>query len=181
VLTITVPGIQLWDEILEEFTNAEGFTLELEHSLVSLSKWESFYEKPFLGTEAKTNEETMSYVKFMIQTPDFPPEVFARLSEENLSEINKYIDAKMTATWFTDTTPTSKANPEVITAELIYYWMITFNIPIEFQHWHLNRLFTLIKICNVKNAPPKKMSRSEILAKNRSLNEQRKAQLGTNG
>jgi len=181
VLTITVPGIQLWDEVLEEFTNAEGFILELEHSLVSLSKWESFYEKPFLASEAKTTEETISYIKFMILNPNFPPEVFSRLSDENLSEINTYIDAKMTATWFTDTAPAAKKSAEVITAELIYYWMITFHIPIEFQYWHLNRLFTLIKICNVKNTPPKKMSRSEILAQNRSLNEQRKAQMGTKG
>ena len=117
----------------------------------------------------------------MIQTPNFPPEVFSRLSEENLSEINTYIDAKMTATWFSESSAEVKQNSEIITAELIYYWMITFHIPIEFQHWHLNRLFTLIKICNVKNAPPKKMSRSEILARNRELNEQRKAQLGSKG
>jgi hypothetical protein len=117
----------------------------------------------------------------MIMTPDFPPEVFSRLSEENLSEINKYIDAKMTATWFSEIGASAKKNTEIITAELIYYWMITFNIPIEFQHWHLNRLFTLIKICNVKNAPPKKMSRSDIVARNRELNEQRRAQMGTAG
>lgn len=180
MLTIIVPGISLWDELNEEFTNSEGFTLELEHSLVSLSKWESIHEKPFLGTESKTDEEVFSYIKCMILTPNFPPEVLSRLSQDNISEIQKYIDAKMTATWFNEP-PVTKKSREIITAELIYYWMISLNIPIEFEHWHLNRLFTLIKIFNVKNAPQKKMSRSEILARNRELNAQRKAQLGTGG
>lgn len=181
MLTIEVPGIELYNEFTHEFENAEGFTLELEHSLVSLSKWESIFEKPFLGREAKTTEETFSYIKAMITTKNPPGDVLDRLSKENLDEITKYIDARMSATWFNDPPGSAARSREVITAELIYYWMIAFNIPIQFETWHLNRLFTLIKICNIKQNPQKKMSRSEVLARNRALNDQRRAALGTSG
>lgn len=180
MLTIVIKGIELFDEEKQEFTYSESFVLELEHSLVSMSKWESIHEKPFLKKGEKTSEEVFSYIKCMILTPDFPPEVLLRLSQENLNDINTYIDAKMTATWFSDI-PSGKQSSEVITAELIYYWMISFTIPFECEKWHLNRLFTLIKICNLKNAKPKKMSKSEIAARNRELNARRKAELGTTG
>lgn len=180
MLTIIVPGIELWDENLQEFKNSEGFVLELEHSLVSLSKWESIFEKPFLGKNKKTTEEVLAYVRAMILTPNVPEDVLDRITQDNLDEISRYIDSKQTATWFNDMQNAPKSR-EVITSELIYYWMIAFNIPFEFETWHLNRLFTLIKICNVKNSPTKKMSASEVAARNRELNAQRRAQLGTKG
>jgi hypothetical protein len=180
VLTLTIPEQELFDEDKEEFVYLPQVVLELEHSLVSLSKWESIYEKPFLETTEKTPQEALDYIKAMILTPDFSPEDLTRLSQANLMAINAHIDAKMTATWFSETQnhPPSR---EKITAELIYYWMISLNIPIEFQYWHLNRLFTLIKIFNVKNTPPKKMSSTELAARNRKLNEERKARFGTRG
>ena len=180
MLVIKVPGIELFDEVLQVFVNAEEFVLELEHSLVSLSKWESKFEKPFLGSEEKTDEEVFAYIEAMILTEEYPSDVLTRLTKENIQQINEYIESKMTATWFNDKQKPKKSN-EVITAELIYYWMITFNIPIEFQHWHLNRLFTLIKIFSVKNAPKEKLSKRDLLARNRELNERRKAELGTAG
>jgi len=180
VLTIVIPGGELFNELTNEFANFEDLTLELEHSLVSLSKWEAKFEKPFLTKETKSDEEVFAYIEFMILNPKISPEVIFHLSSENIEAINKYIDAKMTATWFTET-QTPSTSREVITAELIYYWMISFRIPIEFENWHLNRLFTLIKVFNVKNAPPKKMSKSEIAARNRDLNAQRRAQFGTRG
>jgi hypothetical protein len=180
MLTIRVSGVESFDEVNQEFTTQGGVILELEHSLTSLSKWESKHEKPFLGAESKTPEEIIDYVKCMILTAQLPEEIFSQLSERNFDEIHDYIDAKMTATWFSEQ-PGAPKSREIITSELIYYWMTVFNIPFECEHWHLNRLFTLIRICNIKQAPPEKMSRRELAERNRVLNAQRKAQLGTTG
>jgi hypothetical protein len=180
MLTIVVPGVEMFDEKSQEFTTQDNVTLELEHSLVSLSKWESKYEKPFLGRSEKTTEEVFDYIKLMTMTLNVPDEVFLKLSEGNIEDINKYIDAKQSATWFSEP-PGAPRSRDVITAELIYYWMIEFRIPFECENWHLNRLFTLIRVCNIKQAKPKKMSRAEIAARNRELNAQRRQQLGTKG
>jgi hypothetical protein len=180
MLTITVGADEVYDESSGTFGAQGGFELQLEHSLVSLSKWESEFEKPFLGKDAKTPEEVLAYVRCMLLTPNPPGDFLHKLSKENLESINVYMDRKMTATWFSEQ-PGAPKTREVITSELVYYWMTVFNIPFECETWHLNRLFTLIRIANIKQAKPKKMSRSEIAARNRELNAQRKAQLGTRG
>jgi hypothetical protein len=180
MLTIRVSGVESFDETTQEFTAQGGSILELEHSLVSMSKWESIHEKAFLGKDPKTPEEILSYVKCMTLTQDVPPELFNKLSLDNVDAIRDYIDAKMSATWFSDQ-PGAPKTREVITSELIYYWMTVFNIPFTCESWHLNRLFTLIRICNVKQAKPTKMSRGEIAQRNREINAQRRAQLGSTG
>lgn len=179
MLTIVVSGVEMFNDATQEFITEGDVVLELEHSLVSLSKWESRHEKPFLGSDDKTIEEVLEYVRFMTLTK-VPEETFSRLSEANVEEINNYINAKMTATWFSDQ-PGTPQSQEIITAELIYYWMIAFQIPFECETWHLNRLFTLIRVCNIKQSKPKKMSRAEIAARNRELNAQRRAQFKTKG
>lgn len=179
MLKLIVSGGEVFDEETSMFVELDEVVLELEHSLVSLSKWESTWEKPFLGNDKKTLEQTLGYIQAMTLTPDVPPEVFHRLTNAHLEQVNKYIEAKQTATWFRDTPgPPSR---EVITTELIYYWMVQLNIPFECQHWHLNRLFTLIKVCNQKNNPPKKMNRRDLAERNRRLNAERKAQMNTKG
>jgi hypothetical protein len=179
VLKIVVGGSEAYDEGTETFVKQGGTVVELEHSLVSLSKWESKFEKPFLGQIEKTSEEVLGYIEAMV-IGEVPEGFVSRLSDSDVKEINDYIDAKMTATWFRET-PGAPQTREVITAELIYYWLIAFEIPWEAQYWHLNRLFTLIRVCNLKQAKPKKMSRSEAASRQRELNAQRKAQLGTKG
>jgi len=178
MLELEVTLSESYDEAKEEFIY-ETTKLELEHSLVSLSKWESRFEKAFLASD-KTPEETLAYIEFMVISPDFCSETLHHLDEKHIKQIQDYIAAKMTATWFTEKQSTQR-NREVITAELIYYWMITMQIPFECQHWHLNRLLTLIRVCNLKNTPAKKMTPQEIARRNRELNQQRRAQTGTRG
>ena len=180
MLEITIPETEQWDELKQEFVYTKAQTLQLEHSLISLSRWESKWCKPFLSKEDKTFEETIDYIRCMTLNRYVPDEVYGCLTRSNIKQINEYISAPMTATWFSKDT-TGRNSREQITSELIYYWMIALNIPFECQKWHLNRLLTLIRVCNLKNQPSKKMSRREIMSRNAALNAARRKQLGTNG
>lgn len=181
MLTIVVPPSEFFDEVNEKFIYTEGATLQLMHSLVSLSKWEAKWEKPFLTNTSRTDEETIDYVRCMCLTPDVPPEVFHQLSRENNEQIATYIQAKMTATWFNERPGQGPPNREIITAEIIYYWMNTLSIEKAYEDWHLNRLLTLIRVINEKNKPKKKMPKADAAQQRHALNEARKQQLGSNG
>lgn len=179
MLQITIPATELWDESKQEFIYMKPQTLQLEHSLVSLSKWESKWCKPFLSKEEKSIEETIDYVRCMTITQNVKPEVYNCLTNDNITQINEYIQAPMTATYFSKSN--GRPSREQVTAELIYYWMIALGIPFECQKWHLNRLLTLIQVCNIKNEPPKKMSKRAIMSRNAELNASRRKQFNTKG
>lgn len=185
MLRITIPAVEReeFNEDTNEFlytTVLKEQTLQLEHSLVSLSKWESKWRKAFLGKQDKTDEEILDYVKCMTLTQNVNPEVYNHLTAENYKQINEYIEAPMTATCFADDCQ-GRNGREIVTSELIYYWMIAYNIPVDFQKWHLNKLLTLIRVCNVKSSSPKRMSKREIMKRNAALNAARRKQLNTRG
>jgi hypothetical protein len=180
MLQITIPSVELWDEVNERFIKTKETSISLEHSLVSLSKWESKWCKPFLSKDTKTTEEIIDYIRCMTLTQNTDPNVYNYLTKENIKQVQDYIDAPMTAT----TIHNDKNSPrsrETVTSELIYYWMIALNIPFECQKWHLNRLLTLVRVCNIKNRPTKKMSRSQLLSRNAALNAARRQQLNSKG
>lgn len=179
MLKILIPGIERYDEENNIFINTDDTIIQVEHSLVSISKWESKWNKPFLTKEEKSIEETIDYVKCMTLTQNVKDDIYDNLTNDNINTISKYIAAPMTATRFNENSQ-EKSN-KIITSELIYYWMISYNIPFECQKWHLNRLLTLVRVCDINNQPKKKMSKAEIVNRNRNLNAIRKRQLNTKG
>lgn len=180
MLTIVVPEKEFYNEETNEFYYTKETVLRMEHSLVSISKWESKWKIPFLGKEEKTREHIRDYIKCMTTTQNVPEEVFYSLSSENFEEIGAYIEDGHSATWFND--QNNKPTREIITSELIYYWMVAYQIPWEAQKWHLNRLLTLIKICSIKNdTKNKKMSKGSIMRQNNALNKARRAKTGSRG
>ena len=181
MLRIEVPiSPERWDDEKQLFIFPETVALQLEHSLVSLHKWESKWCKSFISNPEKTEEEIIDYIKCMTITQNVDPDVYNHLTQDNIIAVNEYISAPMTATYFSEE-KNGHNNREVITAELIYYWMISANIPFECRKWHLNSLLTLIRVCGVKNQPPKKRSRREILSRNAALNQARRKQYNTRG
>ena len=180
VISVTIPESELFDEVNNEFIKLKGITLQLEHSLIAISKWEASTGKAFLGAKEKTSEETLDYVRCMTITQNIAPEVYNRISPQQLKEINAYINSSMSATKI-GSSKESTFMSETVTSELIYYWMFSLGIPLDCQKWHLNRLLTLIRVFSIKNNPPKKMSQKQLMARNRALNESRRKAIGTSG
>lgn len=191
MLQLRVVLEESFNEETEEFVE-KTHVLRLEHSLVSLSKWEERFEKPFLSTDDKTTEEIFAYVQMMDLDVDTPPIVFLKLSPMDYEAINEHINAKKTATWFNKTEPKKKST-QTVTSELIYYWMTSYEIPWVAENWHLNRLFTLIDVFNEerraaesktgnKSVNKNTRTKAESLAAERSrLNAQRMRQMNTTG
>jgi hypothetical protein len=181
MLKITIPGAELYNEEKNEFVYTKETTLQLEHSLVSISKWESKYKKSFLGSKKKTPAEMLYYIKCMTITQNVPESAYLGLTVETIETIKKYIDDPMTATVIPEPPQKNGGPKESITSELIYYWMVALQIPWECQKWHINRLLTLIKVCNIKNTQPKDMPKAELYSRNKALNAARKAKYKTHG
>ena len=165
----------------DRFINIKGATIKIEHSLVAMSKWEAKWHVPFLDPNTpKTDEMMYDYIRCMTITQNVDPEIYKYIPPEVLKEINDYIDDPMTATWFKEN-KVGKNNGEIVTSELVYYWMIAQNIPPEYDKWHFNRLMTLIRVCSEKNKPAKKMSKRDILSQNKALNAARRKASGSRG
>lgn len=178
MLEIYIPETRKFNENTQEFVYIKGGLLKLEHSLISVSKWESKWCKPFLEKNEKTKEEMMDYIRCMTLNPVNDPLIYNGLTNHHINLISKYIEAPMTATVINSKDTGKK---EIVTSEIIYYWMISLQIPMECQKWHLKRLLTLIEVCSIKNQPGKKMSNKEILASNAKINKARREALGTKG
>jgi len=179
MLKLEIPAIETFDDSDGTFSYIKGITLSLEHSLVSVSKWESKWCVPFLSKSEKTELEVIDYIKCMTLTQNVDERVYTSLTQSNFDAITKYIDAPMTATTITQST--RKTNREIVTSELIYYWMVALNVPFECQKWHLNRLLMLINICSIKQEKPKKLSRKALSQRNSAINAKRRAELGSSG
>lgn len=180
MLKITIPEKEYFNEDTQEFVTTKSHELVLEHSLISISKWESKWHKPFLSDKKKSDEEFLDYIKCMTLNNVPDENIYLSITNENIRDILNYIDDECTATTFSDK-DTAETSKDIITSEIIYYWMILNEVPFECQKWHINRLLTLIKVCSIKNMPSKKMSKNDIFSQNTSLNKMRRAMLHSRG
>lgn len=182
MLEIIVPGKELFNEETQEFIYTKPRNLRLEHSLVSLSKWESKHRKPFLvAKEGLTKDELIDYVRCMTITQNVPEDVYYSIARDQIEQILRYIDEPMTATWFSVNKQTSSQTRETVTSEIIYYWMCAHQIDWKAEKWHLNRLLTLIRVCNAKNGASGKMNRKDIMKQNREINAARRRKMRSSG
>lgn len=182
MLKIAIPLTEFYNDATNEFITVDAQTLTLEHSLVSLSEWEAKWGKPFLSKEQMTELESLDYIRCMTLTENVPPEVYQAIPSDTIKAISDYIAKPMTATWFSeDSKKGKKNNSKVVTAEVIYHWMIAFNIPVEFERWHLNRLITLIRVCEEENKPAKKRNTKSLLDSYAALNNANKQKFKSRG
>lgn len=182
MLKITVPESEFYDDSKQEFVSTRETTLTLEHSLLSVSKWESKWKVPFLNNKKITGEQFLDYIRCMTIAPNVDPMVYASMDTDLLQKIKDYIDDPMTATWFSEDKGPKKPPPrKAITSEIIYFWMFNQGIPLEWEKRHLNKLLTLIRVCSIENAPPDKMSKKDIYARQKAINAYNKARFKSKG
>lgn len=181
MLDVYVPKRELFNDATQEFIEIPGAKFTIEHSLISVQKWESKWKKSFISNKELTPEEFADYVRCMTIGKELPSEIYQNLGSKNILKIQKYIDDPMTATTFRSAQQILRHKNEIITAELIYYWMIEAGVPFECEKWHLNRLLALIRVCNVKGSSGKKMSKREVMRENAALNAARRKATGSKG
>ena len=179
MLELHIPAREAFDDSTQTFINTNPATIRLEHSLVAIAKWESRWKKPFLSRSEKTIEETLDYIRCMTISQNVDPNLYYVLTNSEIAQINEYIEDEKTATTFSNNTP--RSSRQVVTSELIYYWMAAYGLSMECQKWHLSRLLTLIRIASIENSPKKKMSKRAIMSQNKSLNAARRKALGSKG
>lgn len=182
MLRVTIPATTLFNNKTGKFIEVPETTLELEHSLISVSKWEAKWHVRFLSPSTKlTQEQCIDYIKCMTITRNVNPNVYLAIDNKIIDKVVAYIKDPMTATEFKANQGGGSNHGEEVSSELIYYWMTAYNIPWEAEKWHLNRLMTLIRLAGIKNKPGKKMSKSDILKQNKALNASRRARMHSKG
>lgn len=182
MLKLSLPKLDVWDDNLEEFKELGGQTVELEHSLYTVAAWEAKWKTPFASKKGLTQEQLLDYIKnFMCQTPEIPNSAWLTLNQEFLKKVSDYMEDSQTATTIKKLQSSGANRREIVTAELLYFYMTQFNIPPQYEHWHLNRLMTLLDVCSVKSAPSKKMGRKEAAQMRATQNAQMRARLGSKG
>ena len=181
MLTITIQGEELWDDEAEIFRYSDSTVLELEHSLVALSKWEGKFHKLFLTSDEKTEEEMAGYIMAMVVTPGVDESVLNLLTEEHIKAIDAYINDPMTGTTFSNLAEERSRNPERISSELIFLWMNQYQIDKDCETWHLNRLFTLIRVHYAKSQKPKRVPQHVQAKTMAEINEERRRKYNSNG
>lgn len=185
MLMITIPGAEFFNDATQEFITTKDTVLQLEHSLISVSKWEQKWNKAFLSKRNKTVEETIDYIRCMTINSNVDPFVYASITKKNIDDIFAYVNAPMTAVYFPEDEQKGFSH-DTPTSELIYYWMISLGIPFECQKWHLNRLLALIRVCDIKNRAIKdgdknRKTKPSRYKDRRALNERRLRQYNTKG
>lgn len=183
MLKLSLPSRDVWDDEKEEFSTIGGQEIELEHSLYTLAGWEAKWHTQFAKNEGLTYKQLLDYIRnFMCQTPNVPSTAWLTLDEETLRKIQEYMEDSHTGTSIKSLkTAKPQTKREVMSAEIIYCYMVQLGIPFECERWHLNRLLTLIDVCAIKSGPPKKMSRQESIALQRQQNASMRAKLGSRG
>ena len=184
MLHIDVGGGEFFNDLTNEFYYVKPRSLTMEHSLLSISKWESKWKKPYMSKDpkhSKTFEEDLDYIRCMTITKDVDPLLYNNLTADDYKKIREYCDDPHTATTITSLNPQNK-KPRIVTSELVYCWMVSYNIPAEYEKWHINRLLTLIRVCSIENNPNgKKMSKAAIARQNAEINAARRAKYNTKG
>lgn len=180
MLVLEIQGDEMWDEANSQFVYGEPLVLHLEHSLYAIAMWEAKWQVPFLDNKELTDEQLIDYIACMSENPLTEDEL-SKLRPSHIKQVSDYMANKMSATWFSDRDKKAPGSSEVVTAELVYYWMAALQIPFSCDKWHFNRLMTLIRIASIKNQPPKKMSKSATVAQNNALNKARRAKMHSKG
>lgn len=182
MLKLFLPSREIWDDKKEEFSTIGGYEVELEHSLYTMAAWEAKWKVGFTNKQGLTQKQLFDYITtFMCQTPDVPKSAWLTINDEIVKKIQEYMEDPCTATKINSHAVNKPKKRETVTAEILYCQMFQLGIPLECEHWHLNRLMTLIEVCAIKNSPPKKMSRKEVAALQQKQNAAMRAKLGSKG
>lgn len=174
MFTIKIPPLEIFDDELEEFRQFGADEITFEHSLYTIARYEEATHKPYYDTRSD-EDNLFSYMPYMAIKPPKDPSAFFRIPQDELAKLKSWMEDSHTATWFSKDDDNSPER-EIVTAELIYYWMTEYRIPFECERWHINRLMTLIQVCARKKSPPKQKSQAEIIREHRALNQKRRAE-----